>query len=183
MSGLVVALVGTDHHPFERLVQWVDAAAACRPGVRFVLQHGSSRAPEVAEGHASLAHDHLVELLAQASAVICHGGPGTIMDARDAGHRPLCVPRDPRRGEHVDGHQLRFAEVVAAAGVVRAVGSLPQLDRELDLLLAAPRGAVSGRAEQDGVAARAARELLAAELDALLSARPRRWARGARAAR
>lgn len=177
MSALVVALVGTDHHPFERLVQWVDAAAVRRSEVRFVVQHGCSAPPSVAEGHPSLSHDRLVALLEEATAVICHGGPGTIMDARDAGHRPLCVPRDPGRGEHVDGHQLRFAQLVSSAGVVRAVASLAELHRELDVLLDAPRGFV-GRSAADGLATRAARARLAAELDSLVTRPPRRHRAG-----
>ena len=42
VTALVVALTGTDHHPFERMVQWVDAAAVRHGDVRFVIQHGSS---------------------------------------------------------------------------------------------------------------------------------------------
>ena len=120
VTALVLALTGTDHHPFDRMVEWVDAAAVRHPDVRFVIQHGLTRPPSVAEGHEFLAHDRLVALLGEASVVVCHGGPGTIMDAREAGHVPLCVPRDPQLGEHVDGHQQRFAAVVGEAGVVRA---------------------------------------------------------------
>ncbi len=118
----MVALAGTDHHPYERMVEWVDAAAERRPDVRFLVQHGSTtRAPRVAEGAEFLAHDRLVALLREAAVVVCHGGPGTIMDAREAGHVPLCMPRDPALGEHVDGHQQRFAAHVGDAGVVRHV--------------------------------------------------------------
>ncbi len=56
-----------------------------------------------------MSHDRLEELLAQATVVVCHGGPGTVTEARDAGHVPLCMPRDPELGEHVDDHQQRFA--------------------------------------------------------------------------
>ena len=46
MTPLVVALAGTDHHPFDRLVEWVDAAALRHPDVRFLVQHGgTTRAP------------------------------------------------------------------------------------------------------------------------------------------
>ena len=40
------------------------------------------------------------------------------MDARGAGHVPICVPRDPALGEHVDGHQQRFAAVMHDEGMV-----------------------------------------------------------------
>ena len=117
------------------MVEWVDAAAVRHPDVRFVIQHGLTRPPSIAEGHDFLAHDRLVTLLGEASVVVCHGGPGTIMDAREAGHVPLCVPRDPQLGEHVDGHQQRFAAVVGEAGVVHHVSSVDAFHQELDRAL------------------------------------------------
>lgn len=180
MKPLVVALAGTDHHPFTRMVEWVDAAAERRTDVRFFVQHGATtRAPRVAEGADFLTHDRLVELLAEASAVICHGGPGTIMDAREAGHVPLCLPRDPERGEHVDGHQQRFATMVGGAGVVRHVTSLDSFHDELDRALAmtpAPGAVAMATMARDTARAR-----LAAELDGLMAPRRPRLARRFRA--
>ena len=163
----VVALTGTDHHHFERMVAWVDEAATRLPEVRFVVQHGATRPPVVAEGHAYFPEDRLAALLSEASAVVCHGGPGTIMDAREAGHVPLCVPRDPRLGEHVDGHQLRFAALVGGAGVVRVVTSIETFHQELDRALAQTRslGAAHTAFEERD----AARARVADELDGLLS--------------
>jgi UDP-N-acetylglucosamine transferase subunit ALG13 len=172
---LVVALTGTDHHPFERLVQWVDAAAARRHDVRFVVQHGMSSAPRVAEGQRFLGHDHLMSLLCTASAVVCHAGPGLITDAREAGHVPLCVPRDPHLGEHVDGHQQRFAALAAREGAVRTVLCQEAFDDELDVVLSRTEdGREPGVPNSLRLAARA---LVAAELDQLLGMRPFRLAR------
>lgn len=171
MTALVLALAGTDHHPFERLVRWIDDAALTHRDVHFVVQHGSTRAPSVAEGHAFLSHDRLVELLVEASVVVCHGGPGTIMDAREAGHVPLCVPRDPRLGEHVDGHQQRFAAAVGEAGVVRTISSLGTLQLELGQALLAPTPLP---AQQPSLVREAARAEVAAELNSLMLIRPRR---------
>jgi UDP-N-acetylglucosamine transferase subunit ALG13 len=171
-----VALAGTDHHPFDRLVTWVDAAAARHPDVRFVVQHGSSSGPpRLAEGAAFLSHDRLVGLLAEATAVVCHGGPGTIMDAREAGHVPLCVPRDPRLGEHVDGHQQRFAAQADRAGAVHAVATLEEFLEELDRALREARS--QGPAALATEVRDTARARLAAELDELIAVRPYRLAR------
>ncbi|HCB03045.1 MAG TPA: glycosyl transferase family 28 [Nocardioides bacterium] len=173
VKALVVALAGTDHHPFERLVDWMDAAAQRRPDVRFLVQHGSTtRAPRTAEGVDFLTHDRLVALLTEASVVVCHGGPGTIMDAREAGHVPLCVPRDPALGEHVDGHQQRFAAHVGEAGVVRHVTSQASFDTELDSALEA--AASPGELSPATVARDDARARLAAQLDELMTVRPQR---------
>lgn len=167
MSGLVLALVGTDHHPFDRLVRWVDAAAGRHPEVRFVVQHGTARPPLVAEGHAHLRHDQLEALLAEATAVICHGGPGIVTEAREAGHLPLCVPRDPALGEHVDGHQQRFAAMVGRVGVVREVRTLETFERELADALATEPGAATVRPVHEP--RDAARALAAAALEELLA--------------
>lgn len=167
MTALVVALVGTDHHPFGRMVDWIDAAATHHRDVHFVVQHGATRPPLVAEAYDYLSHDRLAELLGDASVVVCHGGPGIIADAREAGHVPLCMPRDPALGEHVDGHQQRFAQVVGELGVVRDVRSREVFDSELDRALHEPLGlsltTTTSRLRD------AARSMAAAELDKLMT--------------
>lgn len=171
MSAVVLALAGTDHHPFDRMVSWMDVAAQRRPDVRFVVQHGASVAPQVAEGHAFLAHDLLLALVEEAAAVVCHGGPGTIMDARQAGHVPLCMPRDPRLGEHVDDHQQRFAAVVGEVGLVRRVTTLEELLADIDGRLALDR---SERADDTfAEARRLALQMASRELDQLAAGGPR----------
>nr|WP_241728794.1 glycosyltransferase [Nocardioides zeae] len=121
-------MVGTDHHPFDRLVGWLDRlAASLGPRAEIVVQHGHSVRPQVASGVEFVDQEQLTDLLDRAAVVVCHGGPGTIMDARRAGHVPVCVPRDPSRGEHVDAHQERFAAVVEDAGVVRLATDFPAL--------------------------------------------------------
>jgi UDP-N-acetylglucosamine transferase subunit ALG13 len=171
---LVVALTGTDHHPFERLVRWVDAAAERRLDVHFMIQYGTSRPPRVAEGVRFIAHDALVALLSEASAVVCHGGPGLITESRQAGHVPLCVPRDPRLGEHVDAHQQRFAAVAGDEGVVRRISHLEEFHDELDSSLAQATltRALGTRNGTTNGTQTVARALVAAELDDLLAVRP-----------
>lgn len=175
----VFVMVGTDHHPFSRLVDWVDEAARRHPDVRFVVQHGDSKSPSVAEGSPFLPHEEIRALLAGASAAVVHGGPGTIMDARGAGHVPICVPRDPALGEHVDGHQQRFAALVHEAGVVTRAQTAQEFHDSLDAVLAAgvERRATS---EPTSAATEQARATLANELDELMTRPARRPWRGRR---
>ena len=136
---LVLAMVGTDHHPFDRMVDWVDALATSLPsGADVVVQHGHTHPPRRAQGRDFCSSAELVELIARAAVVICHGGPATIANARDAGHVPLCVPRDPRRGEHVDGHQQRFVEALHRLGVVVRPDSQAELLTSASLWLSDP---------------------------------------------
>jgi len=134
---LVVVAVGTDHHRFDRLVGWVDAWAGER-SARVVIQHGTSAAPVTAEGVPVLPPADLQALFGRAVAVVTHGGPGTIAAARDAGAVPIVVARRPDLGEHVDDHQLRFVQRLAADRSVRAVNREDALWRELDRALEDP---------------------------------------------
>lgn len=106
---LVVVSVGTDHHRFDRMIRWTEHYANQHPEIRFVVQRGTSNSPRTLESHELIAHDELRDLFAEASVVICHGGPSTVMDARSVGRKPVVVPRDPELDEHIDGHQMRFA--------------------------------------------------------------------------
>ena len=54
--------------------------------------------------------------MGSAAAVVCHGGPGTILGARHRGAVPIVVPRQHRLGEHVDDHQVAFSRRLAADG-------------------------------------------------------------------
>lgn len=167
MNPIVVVMVGTDHHPFDRLVDWVDSAAVRLPHVRFVVQHGASRVPVVAEGRAFMSRDELTAIIGEAIGFICHGGPGTIMDGRAAGHVPICVPRDPSLGEHVDGHQLRFSSLVSDIGIVRRVTAEKEFSAVLDDVLASEVARKRTALGPSEVTERA-RELLGRELDVLM---------------
>ena len=175
MSALVQALAGTDHHPFDRMVRWMDAAASYHPQTRFIVQHGAARSPRIAQGEAFMSQERMKELIKEATVVVCHGGPGTIMDAREAGHVPLCMPRDPRLGEHVDGHQQRFVSTIGQEGLVVETSTMEDFHRELSNALIPGRR--QGFSPEASSARDAARTALAVELDQLVLVRPRRLGR------
>lgn len=130
----VLLILGTDHHPFTRLVAWADQRQRAHPEERVVVQHGDTAAPADARGAAFLRPDVLEGLVADSHVVITHGGPGTIMGVRAVGHRPLVVPRDPAHGEHVDGHQQQFAAWARDKDLVDLVSDVDRLDARLDAL-------------------------------------------------
>jgi UDP-N-acetylglucosamine transferase subunit ALG13 len=171
---LVVVSVGTDHHPFGRLVEWIDrwAADGAPPDVRCLVQRGTAPPPRHADTVDYLDYEELAAALAQAAAVVCHAGPATIVQARALGHVPVCVPRDPAAGEHVDGHQLRFASMLGEAGLVRVASTEQELRAALDLALGEGRRAVSG--EGKGRPRPAAVDTVAAIVDELAGTSARR---------
>ena len=130
----VLATVGTDHHPFNRLVDWLDRWLERVPAgsVAATVQVGTSRAPLHAGAVDYLAFEDLQTELRRADVVVCHGGPVTIAEARLAGHRPLVVPRRASLGEHVDDHQEQFAARIAATGAVLVAPDYLTLASALD---------------------------------------------------
>jgi UDP-N-acetylglucosamine transferase subunit ALG13 len=131
---LVFVSVGTDHHPFDRLVQWVDAWVAGGGRARCIVQYGTSKPPATCEGHDYLPYARMNELMAEASALVCHGGPATIMGGREHRLLPIVVPREQRLGEHVDDHQVRFTRWMAEREHIVVATDAEALGRLLDRL-------------------------------------------------
>ena len=67
---LIVLTVGTDSHPYDRAVRWIDAWAAANPDARVVAQWGTSTRARHAEGDALLPRPALEALLREADAVV-----------------------------------------------------------------------------------------------------------------
>lgn len=133
----IFVTVGTDHHRFDRLVDICEAWGADR-GVEMFVQTGTSRAVQTGSGAPYLPFPTMAEAMARATAVVCHGGPATIMLARQCGRTPIVVPRDPDRGEHVDGHQQKFARWMAEKGQIVLAAEEAELIERLDDALTDP---------------------------------------------
>jgi UDP-N-acetylglucosamine transferase subunit ALG13 len=116
----ILVILGTDHHRFDRLVGWLDAFLE-QPGnesLRALAQLGDTAPPRLAEGVGIVPYDELQRLMRQATAVVTHGGPATMLEVRKQGRKPLVVPRDPALGEHVDQHQQEFSRRMGKLGLV-----------------------------------------------------------------
>ena len=144
----IVVTVGTDHHPFDRLIGWIDEWHDEHPGTTVLVQRGTSRPSRHGSCPELVTHEVLCELFAQATAVVSHGGPATVMDALAAGRIPIVVPRDPSHGEHVDDHQLRFADHLRENQLCAVATSKPELFATLERALDDPsRFAIAARTE------------------------------------
>lgn len=131
--------VGTDHHPFQRLVDWASGYAERHPEHTVFIQYGTAQCVRGQERSALLDHAQLLTEITRADAVVCHGGPATITDVRRSGLVPVCVPRNPMYGEHVDAHQQRFVARIAEAGLVQHVTDISALDEAVMVALERPR--------------------------------------------
>jgi UDP-N-acetylglucosamine transferase subunit ALG13 len=140
--------VGTDHHPFDRLLEWASIASR-ELEIEVFVQRGATAAHPGVESVDYLPADELAERMRSADVVVCHGGPGTIALAQRMGKRPIVVARDPARGEHVDDHQMRYTARLAADGEIDVADSLEVLMS----LLSNPRPAGTAVHHDEAIAA------------------------------
>lgn len=135
----VMVAVGTDHHPFDRMVRWVDEWAASHPSKSIFVQTGTSHPARVAASAPYLDFEVMAAALRDATVVVSHGGAATMIEVRRAGHLPIVVARDPSLGEHVDDHQMRHCEMLAERGEIVLARSAEDLAAVIDNALARPQ--------------------------------------------
>lgn len=138
---LLLASVGSDHHPFTRLVLWMDdyvSAVSPRRALRYVCQHGTAPAPRHGEGHRYIDHAELQSLMGRASAVVVQGGPYSMIESVRNGRVPIVVPRRGVLREVVDDHQLAFCRFLAEQNMVLLATTREELHRLLDEVLDDP---------------------------------------------
>jgi UDP-N-acetylglucosamine transferase subunit ALG13 len=131
----VVVTVGTDHHPFDRLVHWINAWLAAHPEQipEFFMQTGSTSVVPACPGSRLVEVERLNAMLDDAGLIVCHGGPESIATAWARGLLPIVVPRMSRLGEHIDDHQVDFSLRLAQTGRIR----LAQTSAEFASIMAA----------------------------------------------
>jgi UDP-N-acetylglucosamine transferase subunit ALG13 len=117
----VVVVVGTDHHPFDRLIDWVNGWLVTHPEQvpGFFVQSGSTSVVPACPGSQWLDAKRLDAMLDDADVIVSHGGPASIAAAWSRGLLPIVVPRLSQLGEHIDDHQLDFSLKMAELGRIR----------------------------------------------------------------
>lgn len=141
-----VVTVGTDHHPFDRLIEWINDWLAAHPehSGAFFVQSGSSDVEPAAQSAKYLDLTGLNRVLDDADVMICHGGPGLIADAWQRGMVPIAVPRLRRHREVVDDHQVDFCRKLSGAGRVRVAEDAAGLYALIEEALADRSGFLHG---------------------------------------
>jgi len=117
---MILITVGQERFPFDRLLRLADEAVAGGEveGPAFAQTGCSAYVPRSFPHTDFLAPDKLRELIRGSAFVITHGGVGTVVQCLEEEKVPLILPRDPLRGEHLDGHQLEFSARLEAEGRV-----------------------------------------------------------------
>ncbi|UFP93737.1 glycosyltransferase [Gloeobacter morelensis] len=119
---MILVTLGTQFFPFDRSVRWLNELLA--QGVidePVLLQHGETTPtrplhPLVTAVY-SLEIGEMQEAVRRSSLVVSHAGQGSARMLARLGARFVLLPRLKRHGEHIDDHQLLFAQAVARLGV------------------------------------------------------------------
>ncbi|MBM4376008.1 MAG: hypothetical protein FJ095_13060 [Deltaproteobacteria bacterium] len=128
----LVATVGTTG-TFSRFSRLLTEVADARPDLEIVFQAGRGTLPKVRGAVAFLPREVLVQHMASATLVVCHGGSGSVRDALRACGNVAVMPRRAGAGEGVvDDHQLDLARALDARGLVRVVSESAEVLRLLD---------------------------------------------------
>lgn len=130
---MIFVTVGTDQHPFDRLVKEVDRLREKRIVNEDVfIQIGSSHyRPKFCEYMEYLLFDQMVEKINEARIVISHGGPGSIMPVVHSGNVPIVVSRRKKYGEAVDDHQIPFTKKLEEKKQIIAAHDAEELEAKI----------------------------------------------------
>jgi UDP-N-acetylglucosamine transferase subunit ALG13 len=110
---MIFVTVGTDHHPFKRVFEWLREAvdqAIISHDERLVVQSGYTEIDwSRAEVHQFLSFEEMMRLFEDASLVITHGSSTALLVIHH-GKCPVVIPRRKVFGEHIDDHQWAFVQ-------------------------------------------------------------------------
>ena len=112
---MIFVTVGTHEQPFNRLIKEVDRLK--KEGIitdEVFIQTGfSTYEPQYCDWKKLISYSEMDNYMTHSDIIITHGGPATFMGAIAKGKKPIVVPRQEKYGEHVNDHQLEFAEQVS----------------------------------------------------------------------
>ncbi|WP_102343313.1 glycosyltransferase [Galactobacillus timonensis] len=111
---MIFVTVGTHEQPFNRIIQKVDDLK--RDGViteDVIMQIGfSTYEPKYCTYSKLYPYNEMQQVVQDARIVITHGGPSSFIMPLQIGKIPIVVPRQKDFYEHVNNHQVEFAEAV-----------------------------------------------------------------------
>lgn len=109
---MIFVTVGTHEQPFNRLIQEVDRLIETGQIKEIVMmQIGySTYIPKHSKSVRFMSFNEIEKAIEESTVVITHGGPASFLKVLSKGKKPVVVPRQTRYDEHVNDHQLEFAQ-------------------------------------------------------------------------
>lgn len=112
---VIFVTVGTHEQPFNRLIECVDELKG--KGIiqeDVIMQTGfSTYKPRYCTWSKLFPYSDMEENVKKARVVITHGGPASFIMPLQIGKTPIVVPRRQEFNEHVNDHQVEFANAIA----------------------------------------------------------------------
>lgn len=109
---MIFVTVGTHEQGFDRLIKEVDNIAK-KNNEHIIVQKGYTQyKPKHCSSYDLISNDEMNTYMQDADLIITHGGPSTYMAALSAGQQVIVVPRLSQFNEHVNDHQLEFAQKI-----------------------------------------------------------------------
>jgi UDP-N-acetylglucosamine transferase subunit ALG13 len=121
----ILALLGTQHNPFPRLLEAVEKLNVKE---KIIVQAGHTKFdnPKI-ETHAIVPQTKYDEWTKDAKIIIAHAGVGSIMNSLAAAKPTIVVPRLSNLGEHGDDHQQAIVKEFADKGYIILAKNLSKL--------------------------------------------------------
>ncbi|MEH7746757.1 glycosyltransferase [Neobacillus drentensis] len=112
---MIFVTVGTHEQQFNRLVECIDNLK--EKGIiqeEVIIQTGfSTYEPRYCKWSKLFPYQEMVNNVADARIVITHGGPSSFIMPLQIGKIPVVIPRQKQFDEHINNHQVDFANAVA----------------------------------------------------------------------
>lgn len=113
---MILITLGTIPYSFDRLIDWMaislDEGLICEP---VFVQHGITNVTAIINNplvttSSLLSLDEISKVIANSRLVISHAGQGTTRKLAKTNKPFIIVPRESKYREHIDNHQLCFAQ-------------------------------------------------------------------------
>lgn len=132
----IVVITGMEVHPFDRLLQGVDelVGRGTLQDEVFIQRGHTPYEPKHVPWEAFISFGELCTRIEECEVVITHAGAGATLTCLQCRKRPIAVPRRAELGEHVDNHQLPFAQKLHDSGLVRQVMEMDELPAAIEEL-------------------------------------------------
>lgn len=114
---MIFVTVGTHEQSFERLIKKLDELVALGEITdEIIIQKGyTDYEPKHCKANALIPAQEMAYYMQNADLIISHGGPATYMAAVANDKPTIVVPRLSKYSEHVNDHQLDFANKINKA--------------------------------------------------------------------
>lgn len=127
---MIFVTVGTHEQQFNRLIEYIDNLK--RDGVieeEVIMQTGySTYEPKYCTWQKLYSYQQMVKYVEEARIVITHGGPSSFIMPLQVGKTPIVVPRQKKYDEHINDHQVEFAqEVERRMGTIIVIDDIEKL--------------------------------------------------------